>query len=164
MQHPIRIFAWGNRGRRDDGVALLLAERLEERYADDCGVIVQQYHQLGPELVEELNHCSLAIFIDAHVSDGFEEVHLERIEPTEAGGFDTHHCHPSVLLTLGRCMGFELPESVLVAIRGYDFDFGDGLSPKTAAAMARAEAAIVDMIQARQRGFQKGGCTCTSCP
>ncbi len=146
MADPIRIIAWGNRGRCDDGVALVLAERLQERFADDPDVSVQQYHQLGPELAADLNECRLVIFLDAHVREDSPEVCVERVEPVEAAACGPHHCHPPVLLAMAKSMQFKVPPAWLVTVRGHCFEFGDSLSEATAAAMEKAEGIVLDLI------------------
>ena len=152
MPGPIRIIAWGNRGRCDDGVALALAERLETRYAGRADVSVQQYHQLGPELAAELDDCRLAIFLDAHVRDDAPDVCVEQVSPAEQPAFETHHCHPPVLLALTRSLGYNIPPaSWLVAIRGRCMDFGETLSEATAAAMAQAEGVVLRLVEAADR-------------
>ena len=151
MSQPIRIIAWGNIGRRDDGSALVLAERLAERYADVPDVVVQEYHQLGPELVDDLHHCRLAVFVDAHAHEDGADVTFDRLLPAQAGGLDTHHCPPDVLLGLTAAMHLNVPESWLVGIRGYDWDFGDTLSEQARRAMLEAEAKIVSLVDTSLR-------------
>lgn len=149
MPDPIRIIAWGNRGRCDDGVALVLAERLQERYAGDPDVCVQQYHQLGPELAADLGECRLAVFIDAHVRGDRPDVCLEEVRPADEAALQTHHCPPPVLLALAQSMQFKLPPvSWLVTVRAYELGFGDALSEATAAGVAEAERRIVELIAA----------------
>lgn len=157
MQDPIRIIAWGNRGRCDDGVALVLAERLQRRYADDAEVCIQQYHQLGPELVDDLSRSRLAIFLDAHLREDRDEVFMERVEPREAAGLNTHHCHPPVLLALGRSMRFRVPEAYMVCVRGRNFDFGDRLSEATERAMLEAEQIVIKLITSGKGGLPGEG-------
>lgn len=146
-RHPIRIIAWGNVGRCDDGSALVLAERLEARYAGKADVIVQQYHQLGPELVDDLNHCRLAIFVDAHAHKDGADVTVEKMVPAQSGGLDTHHCPPDVLLGLTAALRFDIPEAWLVGIRGHVWDFGDTLSEPTRKAMLQAEQRIIQLVE-----------------
>lgn len=147
VAEPIRIIAWGNVGRRDDGSALVLADRLAERYAESPEVVVQQYHQLGPELVDDLHHCRLAIFVDAHCREEGADVTIERLVPATVGGLDTHHCAPDVLLGLTAAMRLNVPESWLVGIRGYDWEFGDTLTEPTRRAMLDAETQILPIIE-----------------
>lgn len=148
MPGQVRIIAWGNLGRSDDGVALVLAERLEARFAGRPDVVVQQFHQLAPELAADLDGCRMAIFVDAHVRADAPDLCVERVTPVEVAAFNTHHCHPPVLLALAKSMGYNLPsECWLVAIRARCFDFGDALSPATTAAMEKAEAVIVRGVE-----------------
>lgn len=147
MPGPIRIIAWGNRGRGDDGVALVLAERLEGRFAGRSDVCVQQFHQLAPELAADLDDCRLAVFLDAHVRDDAPEVCVERVVPVHEAGFNTHHCDPPVLLALARSMGYKVPpECWLVTMRARCLDFGDSLSRAATAAMAEAEAVVMRLV------------------
>lgn len=143
---PVRIIAWGNLGRRDDGVALVLAERLDRTYAGRDDVVVQQYHQLGPEIVDDLDDCCLALFVDAHAHAEGEDVTVGRVEPATSGGLDTHHCSPQTLLGLAAAMGLDVPEARLVGIRGHDWAFGDQLSESTHAAMIEAEQRVRAMV------------------
>src|SRR5690606_27676016 len=135
-------------GRRDDGVALVLAERLEARYASDRDVIVQQYHQLGPEVAYDLCHSRRAIFIDADIRATGSDVHVERLTPAVPEAFNTHHCPPAVLLGLGESLGWKMPPAYLVGVRAYDLSFGDDLSEATRDALARAEARVVELVNA----------------
>lgn len=147
-EHPIRIFAWGNRGRRDDGVALILAERLEAAYAHAPEVIIGQYHQLGPELAEELHHARLALFLDAHARDEAGDVLIEPVQADHGHGLDTHHCRPGQLLALAVCLGWTTPPALQIGIRAFDIDFGDNLSPATTSAMLDAERRIHAIVAA----------------
>jgi hydrogenase maturation protease len=149
---PIRIIAWGNRGRRDDGVALALAERLEARYASDPQVVVQQYHQLGPELADDLCHARRAIFIDADVREASPEVSIEPLAAASPEGLNTHHCPPDVLLGLGESLGWEMPPSFLVCVKAHDLGFGDDLTPQAQAAMDSAEQGIIRLVNAARCG------------
>ncbi len=138
MTSPIRIFAWGNVGRRDDGAALVLLERLRRA---DLGpeVALHEYHQLGPEVVDLLADCRLALFIDAHVREDAGDVLCEPVQPTTTGAMDTHHCTPDQLLALAAALGYSTPPSRLIGIRAHDLAFGHQLSPATEAAVAQAE-------------------------
>jgi hydrogenase maturation protease len=151
MSAPIRIFAWGNRGRRDDGVALALAEQLEIIYAGDSEVAIQQYHQLGPELVEDLGACRLAVFLDAHVGAHAGKVAVTRITPAESGDLASHHCSPDVLLAMCRSLRVTRPDAYLVAIPAEDTGYGDHLSATAARAVRQAEQAVRDLIESRRR-------------
>ncbi len=152
LTDPIRIIAWGNRGRRDDGVALALAERLEARYASDPQVVVQQFHQLGPELAEDLTQSRRAIFIDADIRQTSPDVSIEPLVAVRPSGLDTHHCPPDVLLGLGESLGWAMPPAVLVCVKAHDLGFGDDLSPPTRSALEQAEDRVVGLVDAARCG------------
>jgi hydrogenase maturation protease len=147
-RHIVRIIAWGNRGRRDDGVGLALAERLEYQLADRPEIVVQQYHQLGPELVYDLNDCDLAIFIDAHTCEDRQDVTLDVLEPADTPCLNTHHCKPAELLALAAALELQLPEALQVCVRAYDLSFGDELSPRTRKALVVAEELVLSLVNA----------------
>lgn len=142
----VRIVAWGNSGRRDDGVGLALATELALTYADDPQLAVSQHHQLGPELVEELQACRRAIFIDAHVGRG-KAVRIRRVEPGPLTLLSTHHCPPETLLSLGAALGMDMPESYVVSIRARELGLGDQLSEPAARDMAAAGEQVVRLIE-----------------
>lgn len=156
MSDPIRIIAWGNIGRRDDGAALVLADRLATRYDGVEDVLIQEYHQLGPELVDDLRHCRLAIFIDAHTKPDAGDVICERIAPARVGGMDTHHCPPEVLLGLTAAMNLRVPEAWLIGIRGHDWEFGDTLSEPARRAMLEAERQAIRLVEQTRRPSENG--------
>jgi hydrogenase maturation protease len=147
LSEPIRIIAWGNRGRRDDGVGLLLAERLETRWANRQDISVQQYHQLGPELVADLEAARLVIFVDAHVRDESPEVFFEPVQAIAGAGLDTHHCRPGELLALAAAIGMSTPPCYQLGIHAHDMDFGDSLTEPTRAAMLDAEQTAISFVE-----------------
>lgn len=148
MEYPILILAWGNAGRRDDGAALVLAERLERRFGENPDVVIQRLHQLGPELAEDLDRCRMAIFLDAHVRADEEDLIVERLYPRESAGLDTHHCRPEQLLALTRHLRLHVPEAVLVAVRAHDMTFGDELSEPTRRCLDDAEQRVARLVKA----------------
>jgi hydrogenase maturation protease len=155
MSEPIRIIAWGNRGRRDDGAGLVLAERLEKRFAFDPDILVQQYHQLGPELVADLGRCRLAIFLDADVCETGDEVTKCRVRAATSSGLDTHYCSPETLLALGQSLGLAMPDAYLISIRAHDLDFGDQLSAQTMKGLLLAETVVIDLLDRAEHEQQE---------
>jgi hydrogenase maturation protease len=146
MPAPVQIIAWGNRGRRDDGVALVLADELQALFADDDWVIVQKFHQLAPELVHDLGGSRLAIFIDAAVGqlgDGFA---INPIAPAESADLGSHHVPPDALLALGQALGLSMPQAYQVAIHAQNTSYGDELSAPCKQAMYRAKRAVIDLV------------------
>ena len=121
------VLAWGNPGRRDDGLGPAFAASI-----DALGlprVEVESAYQLQVEDAVKLAACSRVLFVDADRCCD-EPFRVQRVEPA-AGGlvFTSHGLHPAHLLALGRALFGGDPQAWLMGIRGYDFDqFGEGLS------------------------------------
>jgi hydrogenase maturation protease len=134
MTRPIRVLAWGNDGRSDDGAALQVLDRLEAELPRFGSTLsLQGYHQLGPEVAVDLSDASLVIFVDAHVDDNRPPLAWEPVQPEPVSSLDSHHCTPAELLSLCNAMQWPVPPCYLLAIRAYNCDYGDELSASTRA-------------------------------
>ncbi len=145
------VLAWGNPGRRDDGLGPAFAAALGQLALPGCAV--EAGYQLQVEDAAQLAECDRVLFVDADRC-GDEPFRVRRIEPEAGGfGFTSHSIRPGRLLALGRDLFDAEPEAWLMGIRGYDFDrFGEGLSVAARANLALAvdfaRAALVDCEQA----------------
>lgn len=151
MDAPIRVIAWGNKGRSDDGAALrvLYALRRRLRRGD---VALDEYHQLGPEVVEDLARCRLAIFLDAYTGGHHAAVVCRRVRAGRHLPMASHHCSPPELMALADALGYRVPTAFLVAIRATDFEFGERLSEGTRKACRRARRIVRRLIAAYDAG------------
>ncbi len=149
------VAGFGNVFRRDDGVGPAVVNALRAQLGraplaalddgfDDLGHAVDTVilHQLVPELAETIKNYALVIFVDAHVGNLPDDIRVEALDVTYTQPFVSHQIHPSTVLALARQMYGYAPRAVLLSIRGYDFDFGEGLSAQTAALVAPAVAHI----------------------
>jgi hydrogenase maturation protease len=155
------VAGFGNLYRRDDGVARFVVNALFARLGrppldpmddgfEDLGHPVDAVvlHQLVPELAETLVDYALVIFVDAHVGATIPElVHEERLEVSFRTPFVSHNTHPSTVLALTQQLYDKVPKAVLLSLLGHDFDFGEGLSPETAALVAPAVARILELVE-----------------
>lgn len=130
------VLAWGNPGRRDDGLGPAFAARIERMGL--TGVIVESDYQLQVEHATALADCDRVVFVDAS-RNGTEPFFLQRIEPTpNAIRHTSHEMSPAAILALGEELCGAHPEGWLLGIRGYDFDeFGEDLSVKACANLER---------------------------
>lgn len=154
------IAAFGNPFRRDDGAGAAVANAALIQIGreplspldDGLGSLGQQIdviqlHQLVPELAETVADYDLLILIDAHVGLIEESIVEQRILPSFQPHLIAHQTRPSSVLALSHMMVGRAPEGVLLSLRGHDFGFGEGLSPKTAALVPQAVSRILQMIQ-----------------
>jgi hydrogenase maturation protease len=160
MQKRTLVLGFGNIYRRDDGVAYVVLNAVRERLDrpllgidddgfDDLGHAVDTVllHQLVPELAETAAPYDQLVFVDAHVSEIEEPVRQEALEACYRSATVSHQLHPCTLLALVEGLRGEAPRGVLISVRGYDFDFGEGLSEKTAALVPEAVEQIMAVIE-----------------
>jgi len=136
------VLAWGNPGRRDDGLGPACAARLGAAALAD--VAVEWDYQLQVEAAAEVSRHERVVFVDADRSPGEAPWRLERLRPRRtAPSFSTHSVAPGEILALAGELFGRAPEAWLLGIRGYDFDgFGEGLS---AGAQANLESALAGL-------------------
>jgi hydrogenase maturation protease len=145
------VIGFGNVYRRDDGAGFALINAVRERLGrpplgldddgyDDRGHQVDTLllHQLVPELAEEIAPYGLVVFVDAHVGQIPELIHEEELEVCYRSTTVTHTLHPCSVLALTQELHGRSPRGVLLSVRGYDFEFGEGLSEGTAALVPQA--------------------------
>jgi hydrogenase maturation protease len=153
------IIGFGNVYRRDDGVAFVLLNTVRERLGrppfdidddgfDDLGHEVDTIvlHQLVPELVDVVAPYDLILFLDAHVGAIDVPIYEEELEACFKSATVSHQLHPCTVLALVEQMHNRTPRGVLLSIRGYDFEFGEGLSDETAAIVPDAVERVMTLL------------------
>ena len=155
------VAAFGNVYRRDDGAGRAVVNALREQLGrppldllddgfDDLGHRVDTVvlHQLAPELAETVANYDLVIMVDAHVAGLPEPLHQERIAAQyQAPTLVSHLTAPGTILKLAHEMYGRVPDGELLSLRGHDFDFGEGLSPQTAALVPLAVERVQALIE-----------------
>ncbi len=152
------VAGFGNAYRRDDGAGRAVVNALRARLDrpqlgdlddgfDDLGHTVDTIvlHQLVPELAETVADYDLVIFVDAHVGTIPDAVHETELENVYRAPLVAHQFHPSTVLALAYQMHGRAPRGIVLSLRGYDFDFGEGLSSQTADLVPTAVARILDL-------------------
>jgi len=155
----VLVIGYGNPYRRDDGVALVVVNRLRtlqrrpllkegmdglEELGEELDTILLQ--QLTPELAEIIVQYEEVIFVDAHMGECRELLREVALKPTARPAIVSHHLHPEALLALAEALWGRAPQARLLSIRGYDFDFGTELSPQTQEGSKRVVARICKAI------------------
>ncbi len=135
------VIGLGHPLRRDDGVGLWVASRLQN--TDELKVMGIQ--DLVPELIPQVAVADLVIFVDARVGSG--PVRWERIRPGDRPAL-THAFTPRGLLAWAEHLFGRVPEAWLVTVPACDLSLGEGLSPRT----RRAAEALVGRLRSYLRG------------
>ncbi|RPH35826.1 hydrogenase maturation protease [bacterium] len=127
MNHTLLI-GYGNTLRGDDGAGICAAERASGRFP---GVDILTVHELQPELAETMSRYADVIFLDAAVEGS--GIRVVTLEPAADSRPDGSHAHsPATLLSLCHSLYGRVPgRSLLIAIPGRTFEFGENLSPFT---------------------------------
>ena len=154
------VAGFGNVYRRDDGLGPAVVNALRARIGrytldplddgfDDLGHNVDTIvlHQLVPELSETVKDYDLLIFVDAHVGTIPEEMRVERIDVGYQAPLVSHQFRPSTVLALSQQMYGHAPRAVLLSLRGYDFDFGEGLSIEAERLVGPAAEKILELVE-----------------
>ncbi|WP_295580062.1 hydrogenase maturation protease [uncultured Lamprocystis sp.] len=127
------IIACGNPSRGDDALGPNLIERLDAmraaRMVPDQAFDLLTDFQLQIEHVLDLEGRTRVVFVDAALS-GPAPFAFGPVIPEPALSITTHAMSPGALLRVyTQVIGGSLPDCRLLAIRGYAFDLGSGLSP-----------------------------------
>jgi len=153
------VIGFGNVYRRDDGVGFAVLNALRERMGrpplgtDECGyddlgheLDTLFVHQLVPELAETVAKYDRVIFVDAHVGAIPDPIREEEVVARYESATVSHQLHPCSVLALAWDLYGGRLRGVLLSVRGYDFDFGDELSPQTAALVSECVDRILASI------------------
>jgi len=148
MKHV--IVGVGNEYRRDDGVGLAVAARLQGRLPD--GVKVVACEQEPSRLIDAWQDADTALVIDA-VESGAEPGTLLRFDASELAiparvfRSSTHAFGVGDATELARVLG-KLPARIVVyGVEGVEFTAGEGLSTAVEAAVEQTAAAVLGDLE-----------------
>jgi hydrogenase maturation protease len=148
QQTKCLILAWGNPGRGDDAAGLVIADSLEGRVGGN--VEIRCFHQLGPELSEDVAAVDHVIFIDAHEQPAWPDLVVREVDPAADYTPDSHSSGPEELLGLARALYHRQPRGTLVATRAYDTTFGAPLSENARRLVAQAREVVLGLLAAHR--------------
>ena len=132
MKKPLKIlvYGYGNPGRQDDGLGNEMIRMLDAWVPDhDVSCIeTDSNYQLNIEDAERVSENDVVIFVDASKSD-IHEYKFAKVEPSDAKvEFTMHAVSPAFVLDLSKKLFSKTPDTYLLQIRGYEWDFKEGLS------------------------------------
>lgn len=149
------FIAYGNTLRRDDGAGLALAEKVRPLLCEQ-GLQVEliAVQQLTPELALEIVEPALqaVCFFDTAAEAHTLAIQMRRVDVQQCTPVLGHHLIPSALLLYAKRLYGVCPPAWLVTIPGYDFDLGEGFSPKTAGHLADVAGLAQQVVRATSAG------------
>jgi hydrogenase maturation protease len=141
------VYGYGNPGRQDDGLGILLAEKWEE-WARAYGIdhIDFEYnYQLNIEDAHTISRYERVIFVDASVED-IQDIKLAKVVPTEKTEFTMHAMYPGFILHLCQSLYSKSPDTFLLSIKGYEFEFMEALTDRAGKNLEMAFDLAVEMF------------------
>ena len=140
----VLVLGYGNPGRQDDGLGPALASAVDNLGWQ--GLTVFDNYQLNIEDAIEIAAHDVVWFVDA-TKAGPAPYAVQAIAPALTIDFTSHIVRPETILAIARqCYG-GTPQAFVLAIRGYEFEFLESLTPL---ATVNLHAAI-DMLTDRLR-------------
>lgn len=127
----VLIYGYGNPGRQDDGLGNAFVNRIREWVAIEG---LHDFHfdsnyQLNIEDAEAISEMDLVVFADASEED-IESFCLTKVDGTSGASFTTHAASPAYIVNLCRDLFNKTPLVLLLHIKGYEWEFMEGLSSK----------------------------------
>lgn len=152
------IFGYGNLDRQDDGVAwhvivqlrklleISQPEEVDQDFGSDSDLVFVYQLQLTPEISSELVEFDRVCFIDAHAGTIPEDIQFRKLLPEFQHSPLTHHLTPESLLAITSAVYQHIPQTILVTIRGFEFQFTQNLSEITRSLVPQAANIILDWM------------------
>lgn len=143
------IYGYGNPGRQDDGVGIVLVEQLEAWVKAEgiAGVVLDANYQLNAEDALAVAEVAAVVFVDA-TPRGRAPFTFKRLTPQQVISFSTHAMAPESVLALADELYGARPPAWIMGIRGQEWAPQSPLSASAQANMAAAGAWLRDWIRA----------------
>lgn len=135
----VLVLGYGNPGRQDDGLGPAAAERIAGLAWPQ--VSVQDNYQLVIEDAIDIAQHDMVWFVDAARS-GAEPYAIRRLAAVADLEFTSHLLKPETLLAIVERYYGKSPDAYLLGIRGYEFEFFEGLTERASDNLAHAVAAM----------------------
>jgi len=125
------IYGYGNPGREDDGLGIEMVKMVQnwiDMHKLDCMTTDSNY-QLNIEDAEKISEWDIVVFVDASKDENLHEFICSKVEPSDAKvEFTMHAVSPAYVLHLSQKLFNKSPETYVMGIKGYEWDFKEGLS------------------------------------
>jgi len=136
----ILIYGFGNIGRQDDGLGVLLTTHMEELLDKNSiySVEVESNYQLNIEDALTISHYDIVFFADTTIDDS-KAVDIQPVIASPETEFTMHAMQPAFVLHLCQSLYNVSPETYIITMHGFEFEFG---MPVTEQALSNLNMAI----------------------
>jgi len=137
------VLGYGNPGRQDDGLGPAAALELGRLGLPE--VTAYDAYQLNIEDAADVAEHDAVWFIDASRSG--PPLAVSTLSPAAAVEFTSHIVRPETILAIAEQAYHRRPPAFLMAIRGYQFEFLEALTPGAARNLRLAMAVLAERLQ-----------------
>ncbi len=130
-QKKILIYGFGNPGRMDDGLGNAFTDKVEEwaRVQSHTTIVCDSNYQLNVEDALEISTYDIVVFADATVEEHVESFRLDPLDPEQdTVKYTLHAASPGYILELCNELYGKFPETWLMRMKGYEWDFKEGMT------------------------------------
>ncbi len=131
LRKRVLVYGYGNPGREDDGLGIEMAKMIQEwidTHELSC-MSTDSNYQLNIEDAEKILEWDIVVFVDASKEEDLHEYTFRKVEPSDAKvEFTMHSASPAYVLQLCEKLFQKSPQTYLLGIKGYDWDFKEGIS------------------------------------
>jgi hydrogenase maturation protease len=136
----ILLYGYGNPGRQDDGLGNAMIDLVDEWIKKEkiAGIKTDSNYQLNIEDADAISDKDLVIFIDASI-EPIESYKLTKVESSDSQiEFTMHAVSPAFVLDLCHKIYKTFPDTFLLHIKGYEWDFMEGFTDKAESNLLKA--------------------------
>lgn len=157
----VLVYGYGNPGRQDDGLGITLVEKLEEWAGQQGldGIEFENNYQLNIEDAEAISGKDLVIFADASEEE-IDDFCFSEVDGRGKLAFTTHAASPGYILKLCQELFEKNPRVLLLHIKGYEWDFKEGLSARALVNLEGAFRAMQDILEQPEKEIVFGDKIC----
>ena len=131
LRKRVLVYGYGNPGREDDGLGNEMAKMIQswiDEHKLGCMTTDSNY-QINIEDADKVSEWDIVVFVDASKQENLREYKFTEVAPSDAKvEFTMHAVSPSYVLHLCEKLFNKTPETYVLAIKGYEWDFKEGLS------------------------------------
>jgi hydrogenase maturation protease len=137
----VLIYGYGNPGRMDDGLGNAFVARMEEwtEKLEAFTFYFDSNYQLNIEDADAIADKDFVLFVDASTEE-IEDFCVTKVDESSKVAFTTHAATPGYIVDLCKKINGSAPPTYLLHIKGYEWDFREGLTDK---ALKNLEKALV---------------------
>ncbi len=128
----ILVYGYGNPGRADDGLGIVFSEAIETWIKENkiVNVNCESNYQLNIEDADFISRYDMVFFADASQEE-ISDVSLTQVSPSDSRiEFSMHAVSPAFVLDLCKQIYNIVPQAWLIHIKGFDWNFSEGLGKK----------------------------------